>query len=131
MDFIFHDRNNYLLYFFSLYQEAFYNPENNSGYIAAKLKNINSKRIKLSEGPPLKKKSSNLNLEQTLKELPKADDLDFFEHCSVKEQLVQIKEKLQTTLSQRIALLEKPIDIYKQFPLFFFEPTLVRNFVFN
>lgn len=57
------------------------------------------------------------------------DDLEFFANCSVKEQREQIKDKLKNTLQQRIVFVADKVDLYKAFPFYFFDPTLVKIYL--
>lgn len=117
--------------YIKFFQDLFYNPTNNTGYLAFALKNINNKRAKFDYNEnKVGKKAKLINVPDvsaTLFELSQ-DDINFFKNCAAVDQEEIIKLRLQKTFHIRQKLFSDPLDIYKNFPFFFYNPNLVSSF---
>lgn len=105
----------------------FYNPETNSGYLSAKLKNINSKITKLNNSGTKKRKLDTEN-ENAVDNIISTEDLQFFQNCVVAEQLEEIKDKLRQTVKSRTKFCDTEANVLHHFPIFIFDSTLVMHF---
>lgn len=121
-------------------QDLFYNPKNNSGYLVTKQKNSNTKKHKVegTYGSTKKQKltSNNDTDNESETELDEEDNI-FFRNCIVSEHFDIIKKRLEKTVDVRSKIFLKEIDLYQEFPFFFFSAELVSicdfigfNFIF-
>ncbi|XP_039952245.1 uncharacterized protein LOC126760006 isoform X2 [Bactrocera neohumeralis] len=99
--------------------DLFYNPAENSGYLVSKLKNFNRKRR-----TNLSQSSSESNTDGR-KSTAEEFDVDFFRNCVVGGNSEDIKQKLKTTLNERIRYCTLHLDVLKAFPIFRYDPSLI------
>ncbi|XP_017483331.1 PREDICTED: uncharacterized protein LOC108372200 [Rhagoletis zephyria] len=110
--------------------DLFYNPENNSGYLAAKLKTINTKLTKLDSGGKKKRKLSEVDKESDDEAVISVEDLHFFQNCIVADELQLVQQKLQETLKARQKFIATESNVLEHFPIFLYDSSLI-DFDFN
>lgn len=103
----------------------FYNPENDSGYLAAKLKNINTKLTKLDSGGKKKRKLSEVNKESDDEAVISVEDLRFFQNCIVADDLQLVQQELRETLKARQKFVATESNVLEHFPTFLYDSSLV------
>ncbi|XP_067622757.1 uncharacterized protein [Eurosta solidaginis] len=110
--------------------DLFYNLEDNSGYLVAKLQNINNKLNKISSGGNKKRKLSEAEKESDDDAVIPEQDLNFFQNCVVAEELSLVQQKLRETLKARQKFIATAVNVLEYFPIFLYDSSLI-DFDFN
>lgn len=113
----------------------FFNPADNTGYLASKLKNANVKKHRI-EGTSKKVKKTvekEIVLTEETNNLSLSQELwEFFKHCDAVEQESLIEKKLQESLQIRRKIIEsKTLNVYETFPFYLFNSNLVSIYNFT
>lgn len=119
------DKFKYQLIKKKFFQDLFYNPENNSGYLAAKLKNLNTKLAKLGNNSNKKRKLSEVDNDSDDEAVISEEDLRFFKNCIISDELNLVKQKLRETSKARQKFMTTCSNILENFPIFLYDSSLV------